>query len=215
MIIAIDGPSASGKGTLARRLASHLGFAYLDTGLLYRAVALEVLDAGADPRDAKAAVLTARNLDFKILDNPRLRAEKIGEAASLVAAIPGVRAELLAFQRSFAKTPPGGLKGVIIDGRDIGTVVCPDADLKIFVTASPAVRAKRRIRELEERGLPADTEAVLSSVRLRDARDEARKISPLRPAQDAHLLDTTNLDIDSAFKKARVILEVTGFFEKL
>ncbi len=215
MIIAIDGPSASGKGTLARRLASHLGFAYLDTGLLYRAVALEVLAADADPRDARASALAARNLDFKTLDDPRLREEKIGEAASLVAAIPEVRSALLAFQRSFAKTPPGGLKGAIIDGRDIGTVVCPDADLKIFVTAGPAVRAKRRILELEGRGLPADPEAILSSVRLRDARDEARKISPLRPAEDAHLLDTTNLDIDSAFKKACVILKVTGLFEKM
>ncbi len=215
MIIAIDGPSASGKGTLARRLASHLGFAYLDTGSLYRAVALEVLAADADPRDARASALAARNLDFKTLDDPRLREEKIGEAASLVAAIPEVRSALLAFQRSFAKTPPGGLKGAIIDGRDIGTVVCPDADLKIFVTAGPAVRAKRRILELEGRGLPADPETILSSVRLRDARDEARKISPLRPAEDAHLLDTTNLDIDSAFKKACVILKVTGLFEKM
>ena len=215
MIIAIDGPSASGKGTLARRLASYLGFAYLDTGSLYRAVALGVLDEGADPRDARAAALAARNLDFRILDDPRLRAEKIGEAASLVAAVPKVRSELLAFQRNFAKTPPGGLKGAIIDGRDIGTVVCPDADLKIFVTASPAVRVKRRILELEERGLPADPEAILSSVRLRDTRDEARKISPLRPAQDAHLLDTTNLDIDSAFKKACMILKAAGLFEKI
>jgi len=213
MIIAIDGPSAAGKGTLARRLARHLGFAYLDTGLLYRAVALAVLDAGADPRDEKAAVRAARNLDFHALEDPRLRAEETGEAASLVAVMPGVRTELLAFQRNFANNPPNGSSGAIIDGRDIGTVVCPDADLKIFVTASPAIRAKRRVQELEGRGMPADPEEILSSVRLRDARDEARKISPLRPAKDAHLLDTTNLDIDGAFKKACVILKEAGLVE--
>ena len=213
MIIAIDGPSASGKGTLARRLAKHLGFAYLDTGSLYRAVALEVLDANADPRDTEAAAQAAETITSRTLKDKRLRDEKIGEAASLVAAIPEVRAKLLAFQKAFSQKPPGGLKGAIIDGRDIGTVVCPNADLKFYVTASPGVRAKRRVLELEARGLPADPEEILSSVRLRDARDEARKISPLRPAKDAHLLDTTNLDIDGAFERACVILIEAGLTE--
>jgi len=213
MIIAIDGPSAAGKGTLAKRLAKHLHYAYLDTGLLYRAVALAVMKADGNPRDEKAATRAARNLDFHALEDPRLRSEETGEAASIVAGMPNVRAELLTFQRNFAKNPPAGLKGAIIDGRDIGTVVCPDANLKIFVTASPAVRAKRRVQELEARGMPADPEEILSSVRLRDARDEARQISPLRPAKDAHLLDTTNLDIDGAFEKACVILKEAGLLE--
>ena len=135
--------------------------------------------------------------------------------ASFVAAIPEVRAELLAFQRNFAKNPPGGKPGVVIDGRDIGTVVCPDADLKFFVTASPEVRAERRILELESRGKPANPVEILKAVLDRDARDETRKISPLKPAEDAHLLDTSNLDIDGAFEKALVILNKTGLFQKL
>lgn len=215
MIITIDGPSASGKGTLAKRLAEYLGFAHLDTGALYRAVALSLIMQKKDPSDVAAAKAAAQNLDFDTLDNPDLRDEKTGKIASLVAALPEVRAELLAFQRNFAKNPPGGKKGVVIDGRDIGTVVCPNADIKFFITASPEVRASRRLLELETRGKPVDPGQILKAVQDRDARDETREISPLKPAQDAHLLDTTNLDIDGAFEKALVILNKTGLFQKL
>ncbi|MHA1543874.1 MAG: (d)CMP kinase [Alphaproteobacteria bacterium] len=202
MIIAIDGPSASGKGTLARKLATHLGLDYLDTGALYRAVALSVLNSGANPRDEKAAQKAAETLNLDILSDPHLRDEKMGEAASLVAAMPPVRAALLKFQRDFAENPPSGLKGVVIDGRDIGTVVCPDADFKLFVTASAEVRAKRRTTELHEKGRKVSGDEILQMVRMRDERDKSRKNSPLVQAEDAHLLDTTNLDIDGAFEKA-------------
>lgn len=209
MIIAIDGPSASGKGTLARKLAAHLGLAYLDTGSLYRAVALTVLNSGAQPSDEAAAQTAAVTLDHDILSDPHLRDEKTGEAASLVAAMPPVRAALLKFQRDFAENPPSGLKGVVIDGRDIGTVVCPGADLKLFVTASPEVRAKRRTMELLETGRQVSEAEILKMVKDRDERDKSRKNSPLIKAEDAHLLDTTNLDIDGAFEKALVLLEAS------
>ncbi len=215
MIITIDGPSASGKGTLASRLATHLGFAHLDTGSLYRAVALSLIMQKKPPTDVVAAKIAAETLDFDTLGNPDLRDEKTGEAASLVAAMPEVRAELLSFQRNFANHPPGGKSGVVIDGRDIGTVVCPEAEIKFFVTASPAVRARRRLRELEGRGRTVVQAKILQAVHDRDARDRTRKISPLKPAEDAHLLDTTNLDIDGAFEKALVILNETGLFQKL
>ena len=215
MIITIDGPSASGKGTLAKRLAAQLDYAHLDTGTLYRAVALSLIMQKLEPDDVTAAANVAAGLDFESLGNPDLRDEKIGEMASFVAAIPEVRAELLAFQRNFAKNPPGGKPGVVIDGRDIGTVVCPDADIKFFVTASPEVRAERRVLELESRGKLANPAEILKAVQDRDARDETRKISPLKPAEDAHLLDTSNLDIDGAFEKALLILKETGLFQKL
>ncbi|HXV73101.1 MAG TPA: (d)CMP kinase [Sphingomonadales bacterium] len=213
MIIAIDGPSASGKGTLARQLARRLDFAHLDTGSLYRGVALLVLDAGGRPQDAAAAIKAAKGFSLEILNDRRIRSEATGEAASHVAAIPGVRAELLAFQRRFAAAPPGGKKGAVIDGRDIGTVVCPEADLKFFVTASPEVRAERRTKELLARGEAANPAQVLATIRERDRRDQRREASPLRAAEDAHLLDTTKLDIDGAFQKALDVLASKGFLK--
>lgn len=206
MIIAIDGPAAAGKGTLARALAHDLGFAYLETGLLYRAVGLRVTREGASPDDAGAAVAAAHNLADENLDDPELRGEKAGAAASRVAAIPEVRAVLLDFQRRFAASPPGQVGGAVIEGRDIGTVVCPDADVKLFVTARARERAGRRFRELRERGVDTTEAEVLAEIRARDARDAGRAASPMVPAADAHLLDTTNLDIDSAFRAARALI---------
>ena len=201
-IIAVDGPAAAGKGTLARALAKHFGFAYLDTGALYRVVGLSVLRAGADPTDSEAAVAAAEALDDSLLDDPALRSEEAGHAASIVAEMPRVREKLLKFQRNFANTPPGGLPGAVIDGRDIGSVVCPGADVKIFVTASAETRARRRTEELRERGEAADFGAVLTDIQARDARDEARSTSPLIKAEDALLLDTSNLDIEGALRAA-------------
>lgn len=213
MIIAIDGPSASGKGTLARKLAGHLGLAYLDTGSLYRAVALSLLEKGVDPGNEKEAEKTAQNLPRDIFRNPGIRDEKTGGAASVVAAMPAVRAALLKFQRNFAKNPPMGFKGVVIDGRDIGTVVCPEADFKLFVTASAEERAKRRAKELRQNGKAVSEQEILAGVMERDKRDQSRKHSPLQKAEDAHLLDTTNLDIDGAFQKALGILKAAGLKE--
>ncbi len=210
MIIAIDGPSASGKGTLARRLAEYMGLAYLETGALYRAVALTVLKSGADPRDPVAAEKAARTLDLKTVSDPALKNETTGEAASFVAAMPQVRAALLKFQRDFAAHPPRGKPGAVIDGRDIGTVVCPDADFKLFVTASPEVRARRRTLEMRAKGIDAAEAEILQSIHERDQRDKTRKTSPLKKAPDAHLLDTTKLDIDGAFEKALALLKAAG-----
>ncbi|WP_417456500.1 (d)CMP kinase [Kordiimonas sp.] len=206
MIIAIDGPAAAGKGTLARRLADEFGFAYLDTGGLYRAVGLSVLRSGGNPADAGAAEVASANLDLALLDDPALRAEETGNAASKVAVLPVVRSNLLDFQRNFASNPPGDAAGAVLDGRDIGTVVCPGADLKLFVTASAEVRAKRRYRELEERGLEPEFHVILTDVRERDERDMNRKDAPLRPAEDALLLDTSNLDIDAVFLRAAALV---------
>ena len=211
-VIAIDGPSASGKGTLARRLAAHFGLAYLDSGSLYRGVALMLTNNGDDPNNTEAAKNAANNFDLNILADPRLRHEETGEAASLVAAMPGVRAGLLAFQRQFAENPPAGARGAVIDGRDIGTVVCPGASFKFFVIASDEVRARRRTQELKDIGQDADYDKILQTIKERDKRDSTREISPLRAAEDAHLLDTTNLDIDGAFEKACVILKEAGLF---
>lgn len=202
VIIAIDGPGASGKGTLARRLAAHLGYAYLDTGAMYRAVALRVLLAGADPADAQAALAAAQKLDAGALDDPQLRTDRIGQAASQVAAHGDVRQALMVFQRSFATNPPGNAPGAVLDGRDIGTVICPDAQVKLFVTASPEARAHRRYLELVARGEAATEAEVLADLQTRDRRDQERATAPLRPAADAHLLDTTNLAIDDAFAVA-------------
>ncbi len=203
MIIAIDGPAASGKGTLARRLARHYGLRHLDTGSLYRAVALAVLQAGADPHDAAAAEVAARGLELDSFPDDELRAEGIGEAASIVAAMPGVRAIMLERQREFAETPPGA----VLDGRDIGTVVCPAADVKLFVTATADVRARRRHAEAIERGQSSDYREVLADLRRRDSRDSNRAASPLRPAADAHLLDTSELDIETAFQAAVQLID--------
>lgn len=198
MIIAVDGPAASGKGTLARRLAAHYGLRHLDTGMLYRAVARRVLDAGADPADAPARRAAARAVELPDLDTPGLRSDTVGEAASIVAADPEVRAAILALQRRFALAPPGA----VLDGRDIGTVVFPDADYKLFVTASAEERARRRHAELVAAGERTTFERVLAEIRARDERDTARAVAPLRPAADALLLDTTELDIEAAFRAA-------------
>lgn len=204
LIIAIDGPAASGKGTLARRIARALGFAHLDTGSLYRAVGVLVLRADKDPADPVAASQVARALkpDSSILDDPDLRTDEAAQAASKVAAVPEVRAALLNFQRTFALTPPGGAPGAVLDGRDVGTVVCPDAQAKLFVTASVEVRAQRRLKELQERGIPAIPSDVLEDMKARDARDSQRAIAPLVPADDAYLLDTSAMNADEAFTAA-------------
>jgi CMP/dCMP kinase len=206
IIVAIDGPAASGKGTLARRLAQHFGFAHLDTGKLYRATALAVLDAGADPHDAAAAANAARGLDLSRLADPRLLQENVAQASSVVAAIAEVRAALLELQRSFAHHPPAvdrqPARGALLDGRDIGTVVCPDADLKLFITASAESRADRRVKELRERGAAAIYDAVLQGMKERDARDSGRRVAPLSVAPDAVTIDTTSLDLDQVFERA-------------
>lgn len=205
MIIAIDGPSAAGKGTLARRLAERLRYDFLDTGALYRGVGLQVLRAGGDPADPKAAKAAAEALDLKLLDDPDLRGEGAARAASLVAAQPAVRAALLDFQRNFAHRPPGG-RGAVLDGRDVGTVVCPGAKVKLFITASTEARASRRLRELQERGQAAIWDAVLQDMRDRDARDEQRDVAPSKPAADAIVVDTTVLSADQVFERAMAIV---------
>lgn len=206
MIIAIDGPAAAGKGTLARRLALHYGYDFLDTGSLYRGVGLQVLRAGGDPADAAAARAAAEHLDLTLLAAAELRGEAAAKAASLVAAQPAVRAALLDLQRNFANRPPGG-KGAVLDGRDVGTVVCPEARVKLFVTASPEARALRRQRELQARGQAAIWEAVLQDMQDRDARDSKRDVAPLKPAADAVVIDTTSLSPDQVFEAARAIVE--------
>jgi cytidylate kinase len=202
VVIAIDGPAAAGKGTLARRLAAHFGLPYLDTGLLYRAVGRRVLDAGGDPADAAAAEAAALALQAGDLDRTDLRGPAADEASSKVAAFAAVRAALLAFQRSF-----GAARGAVLDGRDIGTVIFPDARIKLFVTASSEERGVRRWRELQARGLESDLDEVTLGVRARDEQDIARATAPLRPAEDAMLLDTTGLDADAAFAEALRLIE--------
>jgi cytidylate kinase len=206
VIIAVDGPGAAGKGTLARRLAAALDFAFLDTGALYRAVAAKVLDAGAEPGDEAAARRAAEGFTAGDLERTDLRGEAVAQAASIVAAQPAVRAALLAFQRRFAEAPPGGQRGAVLDGRDIGTVVCPGAEVKLFVTASQEARAKRRYKELRVRGEKAIYARVLQEMRERDARDSGRAAAPLRPADDAIVLDTTEMDADAALEAAHDIL---------
>lgn len=205
LTIAIDGPAAAGKGTLARRLAAHFGFDYLDTGLIYRAVGMAVRRQGGDPADAGAASAAALALSPHALEADDLRSDDAAQAASMVAAIPAVRAALLEFQRRFAAQPPGG-KGAVLDGRDIGTVVCPQARIKLFVTASLEKRAERRLNELRQRGLDAIQEAVLAEMRERDARDSSRSVAPLVAADDAVMLDTSDLDADQAFASALAIV---------
>jgi CMP/dCMP kinase len=202
LIIAIDGPAAAGKGTLARRLAAALGLPYLDTGLLYRAVARRVLDAGAEPSDPVATEAEARALQPADLDRADLRSPDVDRAAAAVASVPAVRAALLAFQRQFGRT-----QGGVLDGRDIGTVIFPDADAKLFVTASVAARAERRFRELRARGADVTLQDVTDDLQARDAADAAREAAPLRQADDAVRLDTTYLDPDGAFAQAMAIIE--------
>jgi len=203
MIIAIDGPAASGKGTLGKRLAAHYGLRHLDTGLIYRAVAKALIDAGQPLDREDEAAAAARRLDPAQLDDPVLKTDPIGRAASQISVFPTVRAALVAFQRDFARQPPGA----VLDGRDIGTVICPDAEVKIFVIADPRVRAHRRYRELLARGEAADEAAVLADIEARDARDRNRTLAPLKPAPDAHALDTSVLDIDAAVAAAIAIVE--------
>lgn len=198
MIIAIDGPAASGKGTIGKRVAAHFGLAYLDTGSLYRAIARDTLVRGGNPADASAALASAKALDPATLGDPGLRGPGLGEAASLVAKHGEVREALLAYQRDFARAP----SGAVLDGRDIGTVICPDADVKLFVTATPEERARRRYLELKQAGGGISEAEVLADIRRRDERDRNREAAPLRKAADAYLLDTTNLDIDAAFRAA-------------
>jgi len=203
MIIAIDGPAASGKGTLGRRLAAHYQFHHLDTGLIYRAVAKALLDAGSPLDSEAAAAEVARALTAARLDDPILKTDPIGQAASKISVFPAVRSALLDFQRSFARQQPGA----VLDGRDIGTVICPDAEVKIFVVADPEVRARRRFEELIARGEAADEALVLADIKARDTRDRNRELAPLKPAPDAHSLDTTALDIDAAVAAAIAIVE--------
>jgi cytidylate kinase len=203
MIIAIDGPAASGKGTLGKRLAAHYGLRHLDTGLIYRAVAKAVIDRGGMPNDPSAAIQAARSLNPSTFDEAILKTHAVGEAASIVSAFPEVRAALVDFQRNFAAKAPGA----VLDGRDIGTVICPDADVKIYVTASPEARARRRAAEYKAQGRNIDEATVLADIRKRDERDSNRAAAPLRQAADAHLLDTTHLDIDAAIRAAIDIVE--------
>jgi len=203
MIIAIDGPAASGKGTLGKRLAAHYRLRHLDTGLIYRAVAKSLLDAKRPLDDTVGAARVARSLDPAGFDEKALKSHAIGDAASVVSAIPEVRAALLEFQRVFGRTPPGA----VLDGRDIGTVIFPDADVKIFVTATPEVRAQRRTLELQAGDASVNEADILADIRRRDERDSNRAAAPLKAAPDAHLLDTTHLDIDAAVRAAIDIVE--------
>jgi cytidylate kinase len=211
MIIAVDGPAASGKGTIARRLAAHYALPYLDTGLLYRGVAHAMLQHGHDADDAAVAFALARDLDVEALDDEALRTAQVGAMASVVAAMPDVRAALLEVQKAFAAKP----QGAVLDGRDIGTVICPHADVKLFVTASSEVRARRRFLELQKRGETIEESQVLADIQQRDERDRSRAAAPLVKAPDAVLLDTSNLDIENAFRAAlaeveRVVLARTA-----
>jgi len=202
MIIAVDGPAASGKGTLARRLAAHFGYAYLDTGKIYRAVGYRVLEAGGDPEHPDAALAAARALQPDDLENPELTSDRAAVAASKVAAMESVRAVLLGFQQGFAADPPDGAPGAVLDGRDIGTVVCPEAPSKLFVTANVEERAKRRHKELLDKGEPSIYSRVLQALKDRDARDSNRSAAPLAAAPNAIVIDTTAMDPDEAFASA-------------
>ena len=202
-IIAIDGPAASGKGTLARRLADYYHLNLLDTGLTYRAVAHALLTHGLPLENASAAETAARQVDLARLDRETLSAHPVADAASRIAVLPGVRKILVEKQRDFAKAPPGA----VLDGRDIGTVVCPDADVKLYVTAGAEVRAKRRLRDIEGRGGTGDFAEILADIVRRDERDKGRADSPLKPAADAHLLDTSEMSIEAAFLAAKSIID--------
>jgi cytidylate kinase len=203
LLIAIDGPAASGKGTLARRLADYFHLPHLDTGLTYRAVAHALLSHGLPLDNVSAAETAARQVDLTRLDKHALSAHAVGDAASRVAVLPGVRKILVEKQRAFAATPPGA----VLDGRDVGTVVCPDANVKLYVTASAEVRAQRRLRDIESRGGTADFAEILADIERRDARDMGREDSPLRPAIDAHLLDTSEMSIETAFLEAKALID--------
>ena len=210
VIIAVDGPAASGKGTLARRLAAHFDYAYLDTGSLYRALAYDVLRCGEAPENASAGLRAAKALDLAMLNDPdilaALRTDAVGTAASLVAAQPDTRAAILQIQRDIADTPPDDKAGAVLDGRDIGTIVCPQAAHKIFVTARAEIRAERRWQELHQQDPQVSLEDVLADLKARDQRDSERATAPMRAAQDAHLLDTSDLSIEEAFAAALALV---------
>lgn len=210
-IIAVDGPAASGKGTVARKLAEELNFAYMDTGILYRGVAFEIIDSGLSIKDKRDAHAAAQNLIKKItnssnpgtiLGNPRLRDDDIGQAASKIAAIPEVREVLNKLQRDFAKNPGNSVDGAILDGRDIGTVICPNADLKLFITAKIEIRTQRRVKELQSKGIGATYGTVLEDMRERDSRDIKRKNAPLTRAADAVIIDNSDLNADETLETA-------------
>ncbi len=203
LTIAIDGPAASGKGTLARRIADYYHLPHLDTGLTYRAVAHRLINEGRALDDETQAIDAARQIDLGNLDKGPLSAHAVGEAASRIAVIPEVRRILVDKQRAFARRDGGA----VLDGRDIGTVVCPDAEVKLYVVASPEIRAGRRLRDIEDRGGHADLAEILADIRRRDDRDMTRADSPLRPAADAHLLDTTEMSIEAAFQAARRVID--------
>ena len=208
-VVAIDGPAASGKGTLARRLADRFGLAHLDTGALYRATAFLVLHQAGDPADPATAESAADRVDLRLLNDPRLRGDEVTAAASVVAAIPAVRRALFGLQRNFAAHPPAPAKGAVLDGRDIGSVVCPSADVKLFVTASAAERARRRLAELRQQGATAIYEDVLQDMKERDARDSKRRAAPLIAAPDAVVMDTTTLTADAVFERACALIGST------
>jgi cytidylate kinase len=203
VIIAVDGPAASGKGTLARKLAHYLGLAYLDTGAIYRTIALIVVKSGGDPQNEGDAVAAAKKYRPQMYPDAALRSEEVSKASSIVAAHAKVRAEVIGIQRKIANTPPGA----VLDGRDIGTIVCPEAEVKFFVTASAEERARRRRKELEARGEASDHASILQEIIRRDERDRTRPVAPLKPAPDAYLLDTTSLDIEATFQAARRIVD--------
>ena len=207
IVIAVDGTAASGKGTLAKRLADHFHFAHLDSGSLYRLVALSVIERNGDPAEESDAVAAARSIDANHRHDQRIRSAMIGHAASLVSVFPAVRAALLEFQREFASHPPDGRAGAVLDGRDIGTVICPNADAKLFIDARPEIRAHRRWLELKQRRESPNEAAILKEIRERDARDSNRAASPLRAAPDALLLDTSDLDIDAAVAAALALVQ--------
>ena len=202
IVIAVDGTAASGKGTLAKLLARHFGFAHLDSGSLYRLTALAVLDMNGDPKNETDAVKGARAIDLSRAGEQAIRSDRVGAAASQVAAIPAVRHALFAFQRSFLEHPPGGSEGAVMDGRDIGTVICPNAAAKLFVDAALQVRAQRRWLELRQLGIERDLDGLVKELEARDRADATRPISPMRRAADADLLDTSELDIDAALAAA-------------
>lgn len=202
LVIAIDGPAASGKGTLARRLAAHFNFGYLDTGSLYRAVGMRVIYANQQPSDVAAAIAASRAINAQDLANPKLRGERIGHTASVVSAMPEVREALLEYQRNFAASDGGA----VLDGRDIGTVICPDADVKVFITASLEARAKRRHKELQDYGVTVDYQSVYDDLVERDARDVTRAVAPMKPADDAIVIDTSNLTMNEVFEQVLAIV---------
>ena len=206
IVIAVDGTAASGKGTLAKRLAQHFGFAHLDSGALYRLTALAVLEAKGNPKNETDALKGAQTIDFNLAGDPRIRTDIVGKAASEVAAIPAVRQALLDFQQNFLARPPGGSPGAVMDGRDIGTVICPGATAKLYVDARPEVRARRRWNELKSMNIRRAEQDVLAELNARDAADKSRPIAPLRQAVDADLLDTSDLGIDAAFAAALALV---------